>query len=140
VKYLQGAGVAFDSHGDCAWSYEGPSEGHVLLYQGCKGKYKDLGLTVFAGGVLFDQHDNLIVANQSKGVLFCTGTSNCKLAVPNSSAGLLGIGLNGDGTALWAAGNSNGTIYEYAYPSGKLDFSFKWTGSPYLSPIGVAAS
>jgi hypothetical protein len=140
AKYLQGAGVAFDSHGDCAWSYHGPSEGHVLFYQGCKGKYKDLGLSVNAGGVLFDQHDNLIVANQSKGALFCTGTSNCKLAVRNSSAGLLGIGLTADGTALWAAGNSNGTIYEYAYPSGKLDFSFKWTDSPYLSPIGVAAT
>ena len=137
---LRGAGIAFDSHGDCAWSYEGPSSGHVLFYQNCKGQYKDLGITVRAGGILFDEHDNLIVVDQSKGVLFCTGTTNCKLAVRNSAAGLLGVGLSGNGTALWAAGNFDSVIYEYAYPSGTLEFSFRWTGSPYLSPIGVAAT
>jgi hypothetical protein len=73
----EGIAVAFDSSGNCYWSY---NPGTIVEYKKCKGDFTKVVTGIkFAGGLAFDSGDNLWYADQEKGVYKCTGTSNCTL-------------------------------------------------------------
>ena len=104
---LQGIGVAFDRHGNCFWSYnDSPSaDGHIAEFTGCKkgAKPKILGITlVEAGGMAFDQSDNLWYTDQGAGLFRCAGTAGCEL-VTNGFSDPATINFNATSTVLYLA-------------------------------------
>lgn len=92
---LQGEGVAVDHQGNCYWSFnDGRNGGSIVEFAGCSGSGSIVAtLPVgIAGGLAFDQNDDLFYVDQSSGIYRCTHTSNCKLWVPVGSE--LGIPTN----------------------------------------------
>ena len=75
---MEGIGVAFDSKGNCYWSFNNESgEGQVDEFPGCTASSTATNLNIvtgFAGGIAFDQHDNLWYVDQYHGVYKCAGT------------------------------------------------------------------
>jgi hypothetical protein len=73
----EGIGIAYDAAGNCYWSF---NPGSIAKYTKCKGFGSKVvsGLS-FAGGLAFDNGDNLWYADQEKGIYKCSGTSSCTL-------------------------------------------------------------
>jgi hypothetical protein len=140
---LRVEGIAFDSSGDCALSYglyATRGNHHVLLYKNCTGNYTPVTIAHlgFPGGIVFDQHDNLIVVDQDRGVRICTGTSGCKVGI--RGRGFFAAALNGAGTDLWVTNLNTGEISDYAYPSLTLTSKFRPGHGKSDPTYGIAAS
>ena len=115
---MEGIGVAFDSKGNCYWSFNNESgEGQVDEFPGCTASSTATNLNIvtgFAGGIAFDQHDNLWYVDQYHGVYKCAGTSNCKLV---NTLGILQkhdavyLNFNANDKSLYVADAGLGVIY-----------------------------
>jgi hypothetical protein len=137
---LYGLGIAFDSKGDCVFSYGGSGPGgYLLMYKKCAGNYTQLNTKIhYPGGVIFDEHDNLITIDQKRGIVTCAGTSNCNVAVPGHN--FFDLSLNSAGTDLWVTRYSSGEILDYAYPGLTLKSKFRPKDSKTEPTAGIAAS
>lgn len=81
---IEGESVAFDSKGNCYWSYNARTSskfGNIDEFRGCKQGAKPINLgitTQFAGGIAFDAEDNLWYTDQRAGTLnVCVSGSGC---------------------------------------------------------------
>jgi len=81
---LQGSGAAFDSAGNCYWSFTTKSGASVDEFKGCKGK--PVNLKIAPGtpyGIAFDGNDNLYYTSyngSTKGIYACSGVKSCAAA------------------------------------------------------------
>lgn len=79
---VQGIAVAINSKGDCFWTYNDLryGQGYVAKYTACKGrgwKIPQYGLQdgysmAFAGGIAFDNQDNMYLNDQTHGIFECS--------------------------------------------------------------------
>lgn len=80
---VQGSGAAFDSVGNCYWSFTTKSGASVDEFKGCKGK--PVNLKIAPGtpyGIAFDGTGNLYYASYnaaSRGIYACSGVKSCAL-------------------------------------------------------------
>jgi len=81
---VQGSGAAFDSAGNCYWSFSTKSGASVDEFKGCKGK--PVNLKIAPGtpyGMAFDGNENLYYTSYNgsgKGIYACSGVKSCALA------------------------------------------------------------
>jgi hypothetical protein len=81
---IQGSGAAFDSAGNCYWSFTTKSGATVDEFKGCKGK--PVNLKISAGtpyGIAFDGSGNLYYTSYNaagRGIYTCSGVKSCALA------------------------------------------------------------
>lgn len=81
---VQGYGAAFDSAGNCYWSFKTKSGASVDEFKGCKGK--PVNLKIAPGtpyGIAFDGSGNLYYTSYNaadKGIYTCAGVKSCALA------------------------------------------------------------
>jgi hypothetical protein len=86
---VQGSGAAFDSVGNCYWSFTTKSGASVDEFKGCKGK--PVNLKIAPGtpyGIAFDGNGNLYYTGyngSSRGIYACSGVKSCALAFPKLS-------------------------------------------------------
>jgi streptogramin lyase len=84
---VQGSGAAFDSAGNCYWSFTTKSGASVDEFKGCKGK--PVNLKIAPGtpyGIAFDGKGNLYYTSydgSGKGIYACSGIKSCALAFTN---------------------------------------------------------
>jgi len=94
---VQGIAVAINSKGDCFWTYNDLryGQGWVAKYTGCKGRgwkipqgglYDGSGMH-FAGGIAFDQQDNMYLNDQTEGIFECTAPTYYNCSIVNSRPG-----------------------------------------------------
>lgn len=80
---VQGSGAAFDSAGNCYWSFTTKSGASVDEFKGCKGKGQDLKITPgHPYGIAFDGSGDLYYTSyeaSGAGVYVCAGVESCKL-------------------------------------------------------------
>jgi hypothetical protein len=78
---LQGEGVAIDHQGNCYWSFNDSASksGSIVEFTNCSGNGSVVlsGLTN-AGGMVFDQSDNLYYVDQASGIYKCNKTPKGK--------------------------------------------------------------
>jgi hypothetical protein len=116
---MEGQGVAFDSKGNCYWSFNNESgEGMIDEFPGCTASSTPTNLNIvtgFGGGITFDQHDNLFYIDQYHGVYKCAGTTNCKIySALNGQTGKhdpLYMNFNATYTSLLVADEDAGVVY-----------------------------
>jgi hypothetical protein len=81
---VQGSGAAFDSTGNCYWSFSTKSGATVDEFKGCKGKPVNLKITPGTPyGIAFDGKDNLYYTSYNgsvKGIYACSGVKSCAVA------------------------------------------------------------
>jgi hypothetical protein len=83
---VQGSGAAFDSAGNCYWSFKTKSTASVDEFKGCKGK--PVSLKIAPGtpyGIAFDGSGNLYYTSYNaadRGIYACSGVKSCALAFP----------------------------------------------------------
>jgi sugar lactone lactonase YvrE len=84
---VQGSGAAFDSAGDCYWSFTTKSGASVDEFKGCKGKPANLKIAPGTPyGIAFDGNGNLYYTSYNglgKGIYACSGVKSCALAFTN---------------------------------------------------------
>jgi streptogramin lyase len=86
---VQGSGAAFDSAGNCYWSFTTKSGASVDEFKGCKGK--PVNLKIAPGtpyGIAFDGNGNLYYTSydgSGKGIYACSGIKSCALTFTNLS-------------------------------------------------------
>jgi hypothetical protein len=124
-RAVYAAGVAFDRHGNCYWSFnDATGVGRVDEFTGCAGNPKDLGFSLgYATGIAFDQAGNLLVNDEFAGTYACSGLSTCTLKYTGFLQPLM-LNVNEGGTRLIEV-DGTGTISELAYPSGVLVFKIQ---------------
>ena len=81
---VQGSGAAFDSAGNCYWSFTTKSGASVDEFKGCKGKPVNLKISPGAPyGIAFDGSGNLYYTGYNasgRGIYACSGVKSCALA------------------------------------------------------------
>ena len=143
---MEGMGVAFDSKGNCYWSFNNESgEGMIDEFPGCTASSTPTQLNIvtgFAGGIALDQHDNLWYIDQYHGVYKCAGTTNCKLysALQLRPAKHDAVFMNFNATqkTLYVADANKGVIYAINTANGKRGVFARTTKKD--GPFGVATS
>jgi DNA-binding beta-propeller fold protein YncE len=141
---MEGAGTAFDSKGNCYWSFNNESgEGQIDEFPGCTASSVPTNLNIvtgFAGGITFDQHDNLWYVDQYHGAYRCAGLTNCKLvtALGNRMHDALFLNFNSTYKSLYVADAMVGDFYHIDPANGKRTV-FEKIGKKD-PPFGVATS
>jgi hypothetical protein len=114
----EGESVAFDSKGNCYWSFNTAADsgpGYIDEFQGCAQGATPIRLpitTSYAGGVAFDSNDNLWYTDQlAASVNACTGTTNCATIL---SGGFFvdPVTLNWDGEELMYVMDAVSGVYQ----------------------------
>jgi len=84
---VQGSGAAFDSAGNCYWSFTTKSGASVDEFKGCKGKPSNLKIAPGTPyGIAFDGNGNLYYTSYNasgRGIYACSGVKSCALAFTN---------------------------------------------------------
>jgi hypothetical protein len=142
---LQGEGVAVDHQGNCYWSFNDLTTGggSIVEFAGCSGSGTLLlsGLTN-AGGMVFDQSDNLYYVDQALGVYQCnkipTKKSGCSVIIPVDNQELFhptNINFDHKDKSLWVA-DAAGYIDAYSLKGNKVKSDLHYaTGN---NPYGIA--
>jgi hypothetical protein len=80
---VQGNGAAFDSAGNCYWSFKTKSGASVDEFKGCKGKPTNLKIAPGTPyGIAFDGNGNLYYTSynaSARGIYACSGVKSCAL-------------------------------------------------------------
>ena len=81
---VQGSGAAFDSAGNCYWSFTTKSGASVDEFKGCKGKPVNLKISPGTPyGIAFDGNGNLYYTSYNaagRGIYSCSGVKSCARA------------------------------------------------------------
>ncbi|MGC9992562.1 MAG: hypothetical protein ABSD52_09245 [Candidatus Cybelea sp.] len=81
---VQGSGAAFDSAGNCYWSFTTKSGASVDEFKGCKGSPVNLKISPGTPyGIAFDGSGNLYYTSYNaagRGIYTCSGVKSCALA------------------------------------------------------------
>jgi hypothetical protein len=144
---MEGQGVAFDSKGNCYWSFNNESgEGMIDEFPGCTASSTPTNLNIvtgFAGGIALDQHDNLWYVDQYHGVYKCAGTTNCKLynkisLRPCQCHDPVYMNFNASDKSLYVADGKLGVIYRIDTANAKRGVFARTSKKD--PPFGVATS
>jgi hypothetical protein len=144
---FQGSGAAFDSLGNCYWSFVNQkSAAQVDEFKHCKGRPHNLHITPGSPyGVAFDAAGNLYYtsySSQTQGVFKCTGVTSCGLAYGQFIDPQY-LNFSGDFKDLWVSdpGNyqSGAALYEINVKTGKVLQTITAGLSFFNPPSGVAA-
>ncbi|MGA8575199.1 MAG: hypothetical protein WB609_05835 [Candidatus Cybelea sp.] len=136
---LAGAGIALDRHGNCYWSFNDPIRiaGSIVEFAGCNGTGKLVVSGIAkAGGVAFDQHDDLYYVDQTSGIYKCQGTSKCALFA-NGFGAPENINFDHNHGHLWVA-DATGYIDAVNPATGAIEYSIEGAGGPHDPPFGIA--
>lgn len=136
---LQGIGIAIDHHGNCYWSFNDAiaHNGSVVEFAGCAGTGRVVVPTIgYAGGLTFDQHENLFYVDQTQGIFKCRGLSKCTLFATGFGDP---VNVNFDLRAkeLWVA-DATGYIDAVDARTGRIDASVPAAGGASDPPFGIA--
>jgi DNA-binding beta-propeller fold protein YncE len=138
---LQGIGIAVDRQGNCYWSFNDPSTGNgsIVEFAGCSGSGTLIVPTIaFAGGLAFDQHNDMYYVDQTKGIYKCQGTSNCTLFSTGPPYGdPVNINFDLKQKHLWVA-DATGYIDAVKPRNGQIEYSMPVVGGPSEVPYGIA--
>ena len=145
---LQGNGAAFDSNGNCYWSYASQTDGSAVdEFVRCKGKPKNLHIAPGSPyGIAFDRKGNLYYtsfSSEANGVYRCSGTTSCRL-VYNQFVDPEYLNFSRDFKDLWINDPGNisvgGAMYEIDVRTGKVVETITGNLSFFNPPSGVAAA
>jgi DNA-binding beta-propeller fold protein YncE len=138
-RALQGIGVAIDRHGNCYWSFNDPRRktGAIVEFAGCDGKGSLVVSSIgFAGGLTFDQHENLYYVDQTDGIHKCNGTSHCTL-FSKGFGDPVNVNFDVHGKHLWVA-DATGYIDAVDSSNGRIVYSTPSYGGSGEAPFGIA--
>jgi DNA-binding beta-propeller fold protein YncE len=138
---LAGIGVAIDHQGNCYWSFNDATSGSgsIVEFAGCNGAGAPVitGIT-FAGGLVFDQRDDLYYVDQNTGIYKCSGTSGCSLFA-SGFGDPVNINFDHKSKDLWVA-DAAGYIDALNPKTGQVEYKTKDVGGPTDPPFGIAAA
>lgn len=144
---MQGRGAAFDSKGNCYWSFENKSSSaQVDEFKGCAGSPQNLKISGASPyGIAFDAGGNLYFAeysSPSKGVYRCKGTKSCTLVWSTFVAPQY-LNFSKGFADLWVSDPANyqstAALYEIDIATGKIAATITYGISSLNPPIGIAA-
>lgn len=139
IDSLAGMGVAIDRHGNCYWSFNDPASGSgsIVEFAGCEepGSVVVPKVSV-AGGIAFDQHDDMYYVDQTNGIYKCNGTSNCALFA-TGFGDPVNINFDHKHKNLWVA-DATGYIDAVNPKTGAIEYTVKAIGGPTDPPFGIA--
>jgi len=135
----EGVGVAFDSKGNCYWSFKlANTHGQIDEFTGCNGAPQNLGITTgLAGGLAFDGKDNLFYVDRTVGVYSCSGVTSCGARFTGFSQPF-DINFDKRWKNLWVSDIAAANIREIDIATGSVVRSFGF--EPSDPPFGVAAA
>jgi hypothetical protein len=136
---IQGMGVAIDRHRNCYWSFNDPYShtGAIVEFTGCNGTGTlVISGIINAGGIAFDQNDNLYYVDQATGIYKCGGASECTLFA-TGFGDPANINFDHRYQNLWVA-DASGYIDAIDLVTGEIEYSLEGVGGPSDPPIGVA--
>jgi DNA-binding beta-propeller fold protein YncE len=136
---VAGIGIALDKHRNCYWSFNDPvtQSGSIVEFAGCDGKGKVVVSGIAkAGGLAFDQHDDLYYVDQASGIYKCKHDSSCK---PFATGFGDPVNVNFDlkQKHLWVA-DATGYIDAVDPNTGKIIYKVKAEGGSSNPPFGIA--
>lgn len=136
---IEGAGVAIDHNRNCYWSFNDPNTntGAIVEFERCSGAGRVVvPMIASAGGIVFDQRDNLYYVDKTAGVYRCNKTRQCALF---STGFGLPVNINFDvrGKHLWVA-DASGYIDAVDATTGKIVYQKAAEGGPTDPPFGIA--
>lgn len=137
---LAGMGVAIDRQGNCYWSFNDPASGSgsIVEFAACEEPGSVVVPTIsVAGGIAFDQHDNMYYVDQTNGIYKCRGTSNCALFAIGFGDPV-NINFDHKHKNLWVA-DATGYIEAVNPETGAIEYTVKAIGGPTNPPFGIAA-
>ncbi|MFY9719704.1 MAG: hypothetical protein WAK16_08665 [Candidatus Cybelea sp.] len=143
----QGRGAAFDSQGNCYWSFENKSSAtQVDEFKGCSGSPKNLKISGGSPyGIALDATGNLYFTaynTAGRGVYRCKGFASCKL-VWSSFVDPQYVNFSKGFSDLWVSDPANyqstAALYEIDLSTGKVIDTISYGFSSLNPPIGVAA-
>jgi hypothetical protein len=146
---VQGSGAAFDSKGNCYWSFATKSGAQLDEFKGCKGKGKNLKISPGSPyGIAFDGSGNLYYTSygaSGTGVYKCSGVTGC--AQTYSSLGFIDpqyVNFSKGFTDLWVNDPGNyqcycAGLYEIDVSTGKEVGKITNSLSFFNPPTGVAS-
>jgi len=138
---IEGAGVAVDHHKNCYWSFNDPNtqSGSIVEFKKCKGNGRVVVEAITsAGGIVFDQSDDLYYIDRASGIYKCVRKSHCVLF---STGFGLPVNLNFDRKQhhLWVA-DATGYVDAVDPKNGKIVAHISTQGGPTDPPYGIAPS
>lgn len=146
---VQGSGAAFDSAGNCYWSFSTKTGGSVDEFKGCKGKPVNLKIAPATPyGIAFDGNGNLYYTSYNgseRGIYACSGVKSCALVFAsltfvdpqyvNFSSNFADVWIDDPGDyQCYCSG-----LYEIDVKSGKEVAKIRSGLSFFNPPSGVAA-
>lgn len=139
---LQGEGVAIDHQGNCYWSFnDGQKGGSIVEFVKCQGNGSVVVSSIsMAGGIAFDQSDDLYYVDQTTGIYSCKKQSQCGLLVPVGPHKLgLPTNINFDHKSkyLWVA-DATGYIDAVDPQDGSIKYVTQAVGGSTDPPFGIA--
>jgi len=142
---LQGIGIAFDSKGNCYWSYSpdsGNGNSKVYEFAGCSGQAQAIDLPGSPASLAFDGNDNLYYSSdtfsETAGIFRCTGLTNCN-RVFAKGRDPEHIRFDGTWTNLYAGLVKGHDISQIDVATGKIVKNIGHGFTNYFPPVGVAA-
>jgi DNA-binding beta-propeller fold protein YncE len=136
---IEGSGVTIDHLGNCYWSFNDPNTdtGSIVEFAHCSGKgHVVVPKIASAGGIVFDQGDNLYYIDRVSGIYKCKLTSQCALF---STGFGLPVNVNFDVKQkyLWVA-DATGYIDAVDATTGQIVYRTQAEGGPTDPPFGIA--
>jgi hypothetical protein len=136
---VAGIGIALDKHRNCYWSFNDPTtqSGSIVEFADCKGT----GTVVVsgianAGGLAFDQHDDMYYVDQTTGIYKCKHASHCTLFA-TGFGDPVNINFDLKQKHLWVA-DATGYIDAVDPKTGKIVLTMKAEGGSSNPPFGIA--
>ena len=138
---MRGAGIAIDHHNNCYWSFNDPASGSgtIVEFIGCAGAGTPIvgGIGV-AGGLVFDQKDDLYYVDQAVGIFKCMRTQNCK-TFATGFGDPVNINFDHKQKHLWVA-DASGYIDSVDPKNGTIESMTPAQGGAGDPPFGIAAA
>jgi hypothetical protein len=136
---VAGVGIALDKHRNCYWSFNDPTtqSGSIVEFPGCDGSGTIVvsGI-VKAGGIAFDQHDDMYYVDQTSGIYKCKHASKCGL-LASGFGDPVNINFDLKQKHLWVA-DATGYVDAVDPKTGEIIFTMQTQGGSSNPPFGIA--
>ena len=116
-------GMALDADNNLYVSYNAPSGGRILKFAPHSKNGKDLGISLgFAGGLLLDDKQNLVVCDQTAPAVyvFPPGATKPSKTIKSAFVNPYHIAFGEHFKSLYLADSAGQVVFVYAYPSGTI--------------------
>jgi DNA-binding beta-propeller fold protein YncE len=135
-----GIGVALDKANNCYWSYNSVSgTAAIVEFPKCRGSEKPIATVAFAGGLAFNEANDLFYTDQMAGTVNrCNGHASCHVLASGFSDPW-GINFDSGWKHLWLTDVATGSIYALNPKTGAI-LSTTPGGTASDPPFGIAAA